>query len=440
MSRRIVASIARSLGFTAAGDLARVVFAGVLVALASGAVASAQVAATASKGKPSTVPAGSLAEQWGNRLINRFESLWPDPSESMAMFIDILKGSQLGPGEGWYKKAVVQTRYGWVATCKRLDRDGDGRISQAEFGGSAADFARLDRDRDRSLSEPDFDFSAHALSRTTEAMLFYSTDRDGNGKLTFEELDGFFRAADSGGEGFLSLADLQQAVSAPARPRVSGRNAQGPSRLTLIKGLFRQEIGSLQAGPALDSVAPDFTLKTIDGKGEIALSKVVGPKPVVLIFGNFTCGPFRSQAGNVEKLYQRYRERATFVMVYVREAHPVEGWQLESNKRLGVAVPQPKSYEERVKVAQMCSRRLELGMPMLVDAIGDAVGARYSGMPSRLYLIDRTGRVAFKNGRGPFGFKPAELEHSLLLLLRDEFPGLKSKDPDPSPANHAVNR
>ena len=65
---------------------------------------------------------------------------------------------------------------------------------------------------------------------------------------------------------------------------------------------------------------------------------------------------------------------------------------------------------------------------MLVDTIGDTVGARYSGMPSRLYLIDHRGRVAYKSGRGPFGFKPAELEHSLILLLQDEFPELKPKE------------
>jgi hypothetical protein len=65
---------------------------------------------------------------------------------------------------------------------------------------------------------------------------------------------------------------------------------------------------------------------------------------------------------------------------------------------------------------------------MLVDTIDDTVGARYSGMPSRLYLLDHRGRVAYKSGRGPFGFKPAELEHSLILLLQDEFPDLKGKD------------
>jgi hypothetical protein len=194
---------------------------------------------------------------------------------------------------------------------------------------------------------------------------------------------------------------------------------QGPSKLTLLKGLYRQEIGSLQAGPKLNAVAPDFTLKTVDGDKEITLSNLVGEKPVVLIFGNFTCGPFCSQSGNVEKLYRRYKDRANFVMVYVREAHPKDGWSMESNDRIGVSLRQPQSYEERVGVAQTCSRKLKFGMPMLVDTINDTVGALYSGMPSRLYLIDNAGKVAYKSGRGPFGFKPSELEHSLLLLLNE---------------------
>jgi len=356
------------------------------------------------------------------------------------MLVDILQGRQLGPGDGWFRTALGKTRYDWNATRQRLDRDGDGRIARAEFAGSDADFARLDRDHDGSLGAPDFDLSAHALTPSPGAMVFYAVDRDGNGKLTREELDAFFRSADSGGTGFLALADLQEALTPPPRGKGSSGGPQGPSRLTLVRGLFRQEIGSLQPGPALGAPAPDFTLKTVDGKREITLSKQVGPKPVVLVFGNFTCGPFRSQAGNLEKLYRRYQDRATFLMVYVREAHPTDGWRMESNDRVEVSLPQPQSDAERIQVAQACSRRLELGMPMLVDTIHDVVGARYSGMPSRLYLLDHRGRIAYKSGRGPFGFKPAELEHSLILLLQDEFADLKGKDTSAASAQKPQGR
>lgn len=354
-------------------------------------------------------------------IVGALDDSFPDRPEWVDMLVDILQGSQLGPNDGWFRRAVAQTRLGWDDSRKRLDRNGDGQIAREEFSGHDADFARLDRDHDGALTARDFDFSAHALVPSPGMMLFYRADRDGNGKVTAEEFEACFRSSDSDEAGFLSLSDMQALFQMPSRPATPPpdreKAATGPSKETLIRGLFRQEIGSLQAGPALGESAPDFTLKPVDGGTEVTLSKLEGPKPVVLIFGNFTCGPFRSQAGNVEKLYRRYKDRATFVMVYVREAHPTDGWSMESNDRVGVSLRQPQTYEERVGVAQTCSQSLGLGMPMLVDTIDDQVGARYSGMPSRLYLIDREGKVAYKSGRGPFGFKPDELEHSLILLL-----------------------
>jgi hypothetical protein len=349
-------------------------------------------------------------------VARALEESWPERPEWVDMLADILQGSQLGPNDGWFRSAVAQSRFDWKATCERLDRNGDRRITREEFPGSDLDFARLDRDRDRVLTESDFDFSPHALTPSPGAILFSRADRDGNGKLTREEFDDFFKSCDSGGQGFLSLSDLQEAIRAPQRPAVA---ANGPSKETLIRGLFRQEIGSLQAGPALGETAPDFTLKTVKGREEVALARLLGSKPVVLVLGNFTCGPFRAQGGNVEKLYRLYKDRATFVMVYVREAHPTDGWSMESNDRVGVSIRQPRSHDERVAVAHACSARLGLGFPMLVDTIDDAVGSQYSGMPSRLYLLDRQGKVAYKSGRGPFGFKPAELEQALVLLLQE---------------------
>jgi alkylhydroperoxidase family enzyme len=93
---------------------------------------------------------------------------------------------------------------------------------------------------------------------------------------------------------------------------------------------------------------------------------------------------------------------------------------MASNDKAGVAFAQPKSFEERVGVAKQCSAALEITMPMVVDDLDDHVGHLYSGMPDRLYIIDRQGNVAYKGGRGPFGFKTGELEQSLILLLLDQ--------------------
>jgi len=190
-----------------------------------------------------------------------------------------------------------------------------------------------------------------------------------------------------------------------------------PAVPTLVRGLFAGEIGSISEGPKLDEKAPDFTLKTPDGKQTISLSDLIGQKPVVLVLGNFTCGPFRSLFPDVDAVYRRYKDQVNFLMVYVREAHPTDGWKMESNARFGVAVKQPTSYEERVDVCDQFRKMVKPGIPVVVDDISDPTGSAYSGMPARLYVIDRTGKVAYKSGRGPFGFKPGEMEQALVMNL-----------------------
>lgn len=93
---------------------------------------------------------------------------------------------------------------------------------------------------------------------------------------------------------------------------------------------------------------------------------------------------------------------------------------MASNKRVGINVAQPTTAAERTRVAVECCESLKLSLPMLVDDIDDAVGKAYSGFPDRLYLIDRDGRVAYKGGRGPYGYKPRELEQTLIMLLLEE--------------------
>jgi len=93
---------------------------------------------------------------------------------------------------------------------------------------------------------------------------------------------------------------------------------------------------------------------------------------------------------------------------------------MSGNDRVGVTLNQPKTPESRNLAASKCCQALHLAMPLLVDTIDDRVNRAYSGFPDRLYLIDRQGKVAYKGGRGPYGYKPRQLEQNLLMLLMDE--------------------
>lgn len=119
-------------------------------------------------------------------------------------------------------------------------------------------------------------------------------------------------------------------------------------------------------------------------------------------------------------MYARYRDRVQFIAVYVREAHPVDGWRLEANDQVGISIEQPLDFASRLQAATQCSAHLEITMPLAVDDVDDSVGHAYSGMPDRLYVIDREGFVAYKSGRGPFGFSPGEMEQSLALVLLEQ--------------------
>jgi hypothetical protein len=61
-------------------------------------------------------------------------------------------------------------------------------------------------------------------------------------------------------------------------------------------------------------------------------------------------------------------------------------------------------------------------------------------MPDRMFVIDRAGRVAYKGGRGPFGFKPGEMEQSLVMTLLDDPAASVRREPTDSADNAAVPR
>ncbi len=122
---------------------------------------------------------------------------------------------------------------------------------------------------------------------------------------------------------------------------------------------------------------------------------------------------------SLRELYERYQEQVEFLMIYIREAHPVDGWWLGGGvsgmaikvfeSKAATDVYDPKSIEERRVVAERCETALEYGMRTVVDELDDRVSEAYAAAPTRLYLVGLDGRVVYAGGLGPFGFKPPGL-------------------------------
>ncbi|MFO0967272.1 MAG: deiodinase family protein [Gemmataceae bacterium] len=338
--------------------------------------------------------------------------------EAVRMLIDIVH-DKIGGNYGWFGPA--ESRYTWVWLAKRCGVDPDkGGIARDRFSGPDEIFARLDRNRDGVIRPADLDWSEKNPDVQMAAMvnrIYRFLNAGGNGRLTREEMLRFFEKAAAGKDHVTPDAFRETLLAGFSGGFLPG---DAPTREVLIRGLFNGELGSVYEGPRLNDPAPNFTLKTADGKESIELASLIGKKPVVLALGNFTCSPYRATYAEVDGLHARYKKDANFLMVYVREAHPTDGWKMEVNERVGVSVKQPTTLAERAVVAGRFCSRLKPNMPVVVDDVDDNVGHAYSGMPGRFYVIDTAGKVAYKSGRGPFGFRVGELEQALVMALVEQ--------------------
>ena len=136
--------------------------------------------------------------------------------------------------------------------------------------------------------------------------------------------------------------------------------------------------------------APDFSLRTIDGTQVVTLSEFRG-KPVVLVFGSCTCPPFVRSTTTINSLFDKYCEDVKFLMVYIREAHPIGGREVPNNQ---FKVTAPTTLSERCALAKDFNDRIQMQMPIVVDTIDDAVADVYAPWPNRLVVVDADGKIA----------------------------------------------
>jgi Ca2+-binding EF-hand superfamily protein len=206
--------------------------------------------------------------------------------EFLQMWDAIVSGAPMNGASGWFKPS--ESRHSWQRLCTRFDKNRDGRIVTAEWDAAKEFFAALDRDRDNAITADDLDWSENATyfrQLGIAQQVIRQGDNDGNRKLTKEEWAALFEQA-AKGKTNIDVDDLRNLLFAPMPPRKGGGGM--PPKSILLYGLLTGEIGSGAEGPSLDTIAPDFTLKSPDGKEAITLSSHRGKRPVVLIFGSFT--------------------------------------------------------------------------------------------------------------------------------------------------------
>ena len=115
---------------------------------------------------------------------------------------------------------------------------------------------------------------------------------------------------------------------------------------------------------------------------------------------------------------ERYKGKVEFLLVYIREAHPTDGWQVKANERDKVFLQSAKTFDQKEENADACVRNLGIKFTTVVDNFDNKVELTYAGWPDRLYLVGKDGRIAWKGGPGPKEFKPPDLEAAIESELK----------------------
>jgi cytochrome c biogenesis protein CcmG/thiol:disulfide interchange protein DsbE len=135
----------------------------------------------------------------------------------------------------------------------------------------------------------------------------------------------------------------------------------------LVWKIARQESGAaprVDKGELVD--APEFTLRRLEGNGELSLRSLRG-KVVVLNFWQSTCAPCESEAPAFQRVWERYRDEGVVVV-------GIDFWDLDSDARRFL-------------------RRHGITYPTVYDGPGKTLESYGVVGAPETFFIDRRGRI-----------------------------------------------
>jgi len=96
---------------------------------------------------------------------------------------------------------------------------------------------------------------------------------------------------------------------------------------------------AFRGGPYPGQTLPDFDLPTTDGD-RVHKRDFVGRRPLLLTCTSITCPMAATMGPGLRRLHAEFGDQVAFVTLYVREAHPGEGY------------PQPATLDQKRAHAQ----------------------------------------------------------------------------------------
>jgi len=195
------------------------------------------------------------------------------------------------------------------------------------------------------------------------------------------------------------LMQQQPPTTLPSRParrpqniqaRTNESSSDAPTRATVVSAPT-----TLPASAAVGADAPPFLVRAPGGT-PITLSSFKG-HVLVLEFGSLSAPTFRDHVAAMERLAARYSYRASFLVIYTREAHPAgDNWESDRNATEGIAVDQPATMADRIDRAENAAHQLNITLTVAADSMDDAATTAYGGFPNATVVIGKEGRIIYR--------------------------------------------
>ncbi|KAJ7381519.1 Deiodinase, iodothyronine, type I [Desmophyllum pertusum] len=112
-------------------------------------------------------------------------------------------------------------------------------------------------------------------------------------------------------------------------------------------------------------------------------------------------------------MVRHFRQQVDFVVLYIEEVHPTDGWAFKNNYK----IRQHQTIQQRCAAAKLLLPHCPVEVPIVVDTMWNAANAAYGATPERLYII-KDGIILYQGGMGPFGYDLAEVTCCLNKIIK----------------------
>ena len=123
-------------------------------------------------------------------------------------------------------------------------------------------------------------------------------------------------------------------------------------------------------------------------------------------------------------MFARFGDRADFVNIYIKEAHPSDGWAFGGNgKGNRWSVPQATSESERIAQCKEWMQAVGAKSAYYVDPMDDNMRLHFQALPERLYILEPWKKqvvCVYQGGPGPHEYNMGEIERWLETRFAEE--------------------